>query len=598
MVGRAERAPGPRPAWAQITAEPSERRVDPDGLLDAAPRLLAYLRAALACELGSVTCWWLGEGPPLRLDLTRRAAGEHGGAAVELVATPEPPPFGLTRRELQVLTLLAGGLSNAEVGTRLGTGARTVASQVERVLAKLDQSTRAGAAAVAAEHGALCLPVPGGGHSLAGLAVGRLQLAVEHGVGATAARPASPTGPPRPPRRRPVVLGSLFPVGEEGGDGDEMRKGAALAVAEVNRRGGIGGRPLEHVVIELADASASEAKRGLDELVALQVDAITLGYVTDRDGLLPVIERAASAGCPVLHSCTAQAAADAVREEPERLGSVFQVGPPETLYTDGFLRFVEQLRAAGAWRPPNRRLALLEPSLRMPLVRADTLERAERAGWQVEPIAHADDPEAVVRRLRALEPAAALVPSLVDDGPLLLALLDALHVDPFDCLLYAVYTPSIPGFLRRAGERAEGLVWSTVIGRGGDRLSTRFGAEFAAAFGRPPGMSQAGLQYDSVQLLAGAWRAVDSPRRFAAVAAELRRRVHRGVSGSYWLEEPGQSGLGYPDMTPDPSIAHPHRVLQVVGGGHRTLAPAPFADGRFTTQPWMRAARQPSRAAG
>lgn len=606
----------PRTAWALITGEPLERRADPEGILDESPLLLAYLRAALVCGIGEATFWWLDGAETLRVDLVGRADADAGlgavvprGGAVELTAAVEPLPFGLTRRELQVLTLLAGGLSNAEAGARLGTGARTVASQVEQVLTKLDQTTRAGAAAVAAEHGALCLPVPGGGASLAGLAVGRLQQAVEGGR--VVAGPRSSTigsrgsargdAAPSRPRRRSIVLGSVFPAGADGGDGDEMRKGASLAVADLNWRGGIAGRTVEHVVVEVTDSSASETVRGLHELFDQQVDGITLGYVSERAGIPGVIELAAQPGCPVLHSCTAQVAADVVRDDPHRFGSIFQVGPPETLYADGFLRFLDGLRAAGDWQPPNRRLVVLEPMLGMPVAREETFDRAARAGWQIELIDRtAVEAGEAPRRIRALEPAAVLVPSLIDDEALLLEVLDDFRAEPIDCLLYAVYTPSMPGFVQRAGERAEGLVWSTVIGRGADVFSDRFSADFSAAFGRTPGMSQAGLQYDSVQLLASAWRAVDSPRRFGDVAASLRRQVHRGVSGAYWLDAPGQSGLAYPDMTPDPSIAHPHLVLQLRGGAHRTLAPSPYADARFVRQPWMgeartgRARRQPA----
>src|SRR3977135_2624170 len=92
---------------------------------------------------------------------------------------PRAPRPGLTRGELDVLTLVAGGLSNPEIAAHLGSSARTVSTHVERLLHKLGRASRAGAAAVAVEEGLLRLPIPGGGRSIEGLPVGLIDETVE-----------------------------------------------------------------------------------------------------------------------------------------------------------------------------------------------------------------------------------------------------------------------------------------------------------------------------------------------------------------------------------------------------------------------------------
>jgi DNA-binding NarL/FixJ family response regulator len=57
--------------------------------------------------------------------------------------------FGLTPREIEVLRLLADGLSDREIAERLFLSARTVGWHVTHVLAKLDAPTRTAAAAAA-----------------------------------------------------------------------------------------------------------------------------------------------------------------------------------------------------------------------------------------------------------------------------------------------------------------------------------------------------------------------------------------------------------------------------------------------------------------
>jgi DNA-binding CsgD family transcriptional regulator len=69
--------------------------------------------------------------------------------------------LGLSPRELQVLRLLATGLSNREIGERLFVTTRTVSTHVEHVLGKLGLSSRVQAAALAARAGLLTESEPG-----------------------------------------------------------------------------------------------------------------------------------------------------------------------------------------------------------------------------------------------------------------------------------------------------------------------------------------------------------------------------------------------------------------------------------------------------
>ncbi len=64
-------------------------------------------------------------------------------------------PNGLTQREIEVLRLLARGLSNKEIAKQLVIAPKTVSNHVEHIYTKIGASNRAGASLFAIQHGLL-----------------------------------------------------------------------------------------------------------------------------------------------------------------------------------------------------------------------------------------------------------------------------------------------------------------------------------------------------------------------------------------------------------------------------------------------------------
>jgi DNA-binding NarL/FixJ family response regulator len=98
------------------------------------------------------------DGGGLELDAAR-AMFQHLGAAPDLARVdaltrraPSAPPRGLTRRELQVLRLVATGKTNKAIASELSLSEKTVDRHVSNILTKLDVSSRAAATAYAYEH--------------------------------------------------------------------------------------------------------------------------------------------------------------------------------------------------------------------------------------------------------------------------------------------------------------------------------------------------------------------------------------------------------------------------------------------------------------
>jgi len=76
---------------------------------------------------------------------------------MQLIGAPEQRelPDGLSRREIEVLRLLAEGHTNREVAERLYLSVRTVESHRARVQLKVNRSGRAELVAYAEQHGLL-----------------------------------------------------------------------------------------------------------------------------------------------------------------------------------------------------------------------------------------------------------------------------------------------------------------------------------------------------------------------------------------------------------------------------------------------------------
>jgi DNA-binding NarL/FixJ family response regulator len=86
--------------------------------------------------------------------ISRPPAAEPSGPGAG--ASPGPgqkPPGGLTAREAEVLTLLAAGLSNAEIAKRLYLSHATVKTHINRIFAKIGARDRAQAVRYAYQHG-------------------------------------------------------------------------------------------------------------------------------------------------------------------------------------------------------------------------------------------------------------------------------------------------------------------------------------------------------------------------------------------------------------------------------------------------------------
>ncbi len=115
-----------------------------------------YVRGML--EAGAVGYMLKDEAPNAIVTAVRAAARGEGYFSPTVMAKVTAwargeRPGGLTERELEVLRLVAEGLSNKEIASRLQVAERTAQFHVSNILHKLESASRVEAAVWAKEHG-------------------------------------------------------------------------------------------------------------------------------------------------------------------------------------------------------------------------------------------------------------------------------------------------------------------------------------------------------------------------------------------------------------------------------------------------------------
>lgn len=388
---------------------------------------------------------------------------------------------------------------------------------------------------------------------------------------------------------KPYLIGSPFPLHSfYAADGNQMKNGSGLAIDEINSSGGIAGRKISRIVIDADVATPEGVTTAFKKLVSAKVDAILVGYIQVD---APSYDIAAAYGAPYVHGNTLDAGVQRVKADPKKYYNIFNVDSTEVHYGTNFPLYLDRLARSGQFRPRAKTIHFIEGDLGYSQNISHAGQEAfKKAGWNIvgveKVVTPTNDWTPVIGKLHSKN--AAVVMNCHPAPADLAQFMKQFAANPTNALVYLQYGPSVPQFLQLAGKSANGAIWSTVVGTYNDAYGRAFQAKYKAKYKSDPGFANAGQCYDEVYMLASAWGKVGDPRNFRAVCNVLRTQVHRGVSGSFYLNRPGQYNLLYPFETNDPSLGEAHLYFQIQNGKQTIIFPSPYAEAGYKKAPWQK----------
>ncbi|HEX7246664.1 MAG TPA: ABC transporter substrate-binding protein [Actinomycetota bacterium] len=383
-----------------------------------------------------------------------------------------------------------------------------------------------------------------------------------------------------------IKIGSASPTtGAYSGDGQEMTRGQELAIEEINANGGVAGRQLELVISDVEDLAPEKMVNAARRLTNEGAAAIFSGYTSTTSAEYDVY---AEYGAPMFHLNTFQPNADYVADN--QISNIYHSCPTEVWYGPGFIQFMQRLIDAGAWEPSSESAAIVTSNDPYSITIAKTVRAGiQELGWEVPVYEQVTAPLTewgpVLAKIRQNPPGLIFHADYIPGD--LASFQQQFRSDPTPSLMYQQYGPSIPEYLELAGEDADGVIWSTVIGTLPDTIGQAFKDLYSEKYGAEAGLSQAGGQYDLVHVWAQAAAMAGDPDDHELVNANLKRMTYRGVSGTYRYKPGELTAIPYPDDVNDPSLGMPHLTFQIQGQEQVLIDPDPYIQGEFQLPAWL-----------
>ena len=384
---------------------------------------------------------------------------------------------------------------------------------------------------------------------------------------------------------KPILIGCPMPLtGPYASDGEQMKMALELAVAEKNAAGGLLGRKLELKFGDVGGLEAEKIKAVGERLIGAGVDAVITGY--DDGGVDTKVFGAYDV--PYLHGNAMTLCTQPVAENPDKYWNVFQYTYNDKAYgvdADTYLFGVgEQI----GWKAPNKKIAIIKVDYAYNIVPADEFaKRVEGKGYEVVvneivPFGMAEWGP-ILSKIESKDPAFVTFWHLdpTDAARFMKQFVDHFEDDGINALVYMQYTPSIPEFIKLAGDSAEGLIWVGGAFGFGEKFEA-YKKRWIGMFKTEPAGLYAEATRDAFDMWATAVEKAGCVNCYKKVADNIRAIEYVGLCANYKFDPKDQSILQTDDYMP-------LVWFQIQGGKNVKIRPPKYNDGgQYKLPPWIK----------
>jgi branched-chain amino acid transport system substrate-binding protein len=357
-------------------------------------------------------------------------------------------------------------------------------------------------------------------------------------------------GSTRAASAEPILIGVPTAQTAQAGvaDHQDYLNGTTLAIEEINAAGGVLGRQLKTVVVDIDPLSPESGQVAISKLIDAKVHAMSCAFVFTP---VPVADVSARYKAPFLWGLTQRNFTDILSKSGDKYSHVFQTDPSEVHYGYTFPIFLKAMRDQGVWKPINNGVHIVQEQIAYNQTISKALQAAlPKSEFKLAGITDIQYPVqdwgSVIQEIKKIGAGAVMIDHWV--AAEYAAFVKQFGADPLKgALIYLQYGPSQPEFLELSGPAAEGFVWSTVLGVYADDKGKEFRAKYKKRFPGIMGLCYTGNGYDVTYYLKAAWEAIGDPGNFKGVCDWVRKTPYRGVCGYMSMNNPLQECAHYPD---------------------------------------------------
>jgi len=367
----------------------------------------------------------------------------------------------------------------------------------------------------------------------------------------------APTTSPTPAKEKVIKIGLAAPLsGRSAYTGDQQRKGAIMAVEEINAQGGIklkDGYYKIELVIGDDESKPATGVSVFEKFVTQDKVALVMGEV-NSDVALAMMDVSAKYKIPYISlGCSSDALTKKLLSDPEKYKYYIRMTPYSgEAYGKAAVVFLEDAISKGWFEITNRKVAIIAENTAFGIENAKAFkEYAKEGGWEVvvDELFSPDQEDFTSILLKVRDTKAEVIWMIGTSPGAAAALTKQFQAMKLRTYFIGIFIIQVPSYIDLVGNLSDGLVW-TLNSLWSDKVPRvkKFMEKFEARWGEKP-ISNAGLTYDTLMMIKKALEKVGEVDADKFIEAFLDQ-TYEGSTGYYVWDKERHCPQWGPDKVP------------------------------------------------